>query len=487
VANKFTIFTQFKAQDQMTRTVKRMDKAMGSFNRTLGVIKTALVGGIVYRVGKGFVDAAADVEKYKTTLTTMLGSVEAANKRFDEMSRFAAKTPFELGEVVELGNQLQALGRYSVENMTLLGDMAAAAGKPVDQATRAFAKLASGQKGIAVDMFRDLLISTDDWIKATGKGITKSGSLMATTEEMIAALPKILSAKGFSGMMAQQSKTWNGFVSNMQDSFTRIKAGLGEALLDPLKDVGAMILQVSDRVLAWVNANKELIATRFRQFLDGVKKTLKVIGVLWKSGVIPAILAGVAAFKIATFAVQLWTTAQAMLNAVMAANPITLIIIGIAALVAVIVLLIKNWDKVKAAAVNAFRKIKDAIFSALDNPIVRAIATILAPFITIPLLIIKNWDKVRETILNVWARIKEPFQKIGDFFSNVFGRDKTAAAAGGTPMSPNSGLIESRRIEEQRSTVDMYFHNPPAGTRIRQRGTAPGVNLRLGTAGNHPG
>ena len=99
----------------------------------------------------------------------MLGSQEAANARFEEMSKFAAETPFELNEVVQLGNQLQALGKYSKENMTILGDLAAAAGKPIDQVTGAFAKLASGQKGMAVDMFRDLLITTDDWAKATGK------------------------------------------------------------------------------------------------------------------------------------------------------------------------------------------------------------------------------------------------------------------------------------------------------------------------------
>jgi TP901 family phage tail tape measure protein len=39
--------------------------------------------------------------------------------------------------------------------------------------------------------------------------------------------------------------------------------------------------------------------------------------------------------------------AQGIFNAVMSANPIALIIIGVAALIAVIVLLVKNWDKVK--------------------------------------------------------------------------------------------------------------------------------------------
>ncbi len=50
-------------------------------------------------------------------------------------------------------------------------------------------------------------------------------------------------------------------------------------------------------------------------------------------------------------------------------------------------------------------------------------------------------------------------------------------------MSPNAGLIESRSTTTNRSTVDVNFNNPPAGTAIKQTGKAPGINLNLGPAG----
>lgn len=145
------------------------------------------------------------------------------------MSKFAASTPFELNSR-PARETMQALGQYSEDNMKLLGDLAAASGKPIEQVTGAFAKLVSGQKGEAVNMFRGL-ISTGDWSAATGKGIKKTGELMATTEEMIAALPMILGKVGFLLNDGHQSKTNKGIQSNFNDTITRFKQGVGGILL----------------------------------------------------------------------------------------------------------------------------------------------------------------------------------------------------------------------------------------------------------------
>jgi len=158
-----------------------LESINNGFQATANLIKTGLIAGLTGGalafgiIGKGAIDGAAQFEMFRATLTTMLGSQELANERLKEYADIGAKTPFELPQVVALGNQLQAIGKYSRDNVNMLGDLASAAGKPIEQVSGAFAKLATGQKGIAVDMFRDLLITTDDWTKATGKGITKTG------------------------------------------------------------------------------------------------------------------------------------------------------------------------------------------------------------------------------------------------------------------------------------------------------------------------
>jgi tape measure domain-containing protein len=68
--------------------------------------------------------------------------------------------------------------------------------------------------------------------------------------------------------------------------------------------------------------------------------------------------------KIAAVATKAWAVVQGVLNAIMAANPIMLIVLGIAALIAGIVLLAKNWDKVSAAFSKAGKAIGGFFVSA---------------------------------------------------------------------------------------------------------------------------
>lgn len=387
---KFSLEAVIDLTDKMTKPMQNMEKSMLGFSKKMqknlggvgkdikaldkGINKAAMGIGIAavagagaaVMLGKSFIEAGAEVEKYKTTLTTMLGSQELANKRFEEMSKFAASTPFELNEVVALGNQLQALGMYSVDAMTHLGDLAAASGKPIDQVTGAFAKLVSGQKGEAVNMFRDLLISTKDWTAATGKGIKKSGELMATTEEMIAALPKILGAKGFTGMMANLSKTNEGISSNFKDTITRFKQGVGGILLPAWNKLLLVMTDVVAKFSDTFNAQGaryvDMIAAGIESMADWLSKI--DIGKLIESAInlakgiksiidvivplLPIIIALVAAVKLIAAGIAIWAAVLAILNVVSGSTLIIVIAIiaGVALLAAGVYLLVKHWEAV---------------------------------------------------------------------------------------------------------------------------------------------
>jgi hypothetical protein len=205
---------------------------------------SAPLGLLTYKAIKG----ASEWESFNTTFEVLLGSAEKARERLREISKFAIKTPFSLPEVVDLGRQLQALGRYSQENMMMLGDLAAATGKPIRQVSEAFTKLVVGQKGIAAKMFRNLLITSEDWIEATGKGISKNGELLASTEELIRALPKIMEKKGFTGMMIERSKILEGVYSNLLDAMGATFRVFGKSIVDTikLKDVLLKLIDVLD-------------------------------------------------------------------------------------------------------------------------------------------------------------------------------------------------------------------------------------------------
>jgi len=215
------------------------------------------VFNIQFIIGKDSLNSANEIEKYESALKNMLGTTEAARDRMKEYFAIAAETPFDLPQVIEAGNKLQALGRYSEDNVKMLGDLAAASGKPMEQALNAFAKMASGQKGIAVDMFRDLMITVDDWTAATGKGVSKSGELLASTDELLAALPKIMKSKGYFGMMATQAETTAGKIANLEDGVYQLKVAMGERLQPTVRRLIEMGSRMVDNAKSWVEIPAE--------------------------------------------------------------------------------------------------------------------------------------------------------------------------------------------------------------------------------------
>lgn len=234
------------------KTTGFFSKIKNNFGINPATLITGVLAGGMARLGNEAIKASAKFEKYTVTLKTMLGSQGAARERMDEYADIAAKTPFQLRQVVEAGNQLQAIGRYSRDNLTQLGDLAAASGKPIEQVMNAYAKLSTGQKGEAVNMFRDLLISSEDWANATGKGIKKNGELAATTEEMLGALPKILKKKGFFGMMDQQAKTTEGRLSNLGDSFDMLKVAVGDNMKPAFDSFISGTTKIVENMRRWV-------------------------------------------------------------------------------------------------------------------------------------------------------------------------------------------------------------------------------------------
>lgn len=105
-------------------------------------------------------------------------------------------------------------------------------------------------------------------------------------------------------------------------------------------------------------------------------------------------------------------------SAIMAANPTTWIIMGIiaaiTALVAAIVLVVKNWDKVKAAGSAAWEWIRNAWSSASKwfSDVGQSISNAFS----------KAWQKLKQGASDAWQGTKNVFSKVGSFFSDTFSR-----------------------------------------------------------------
>jgi len=122
------------------------------------------------------------------------------------------------------------------------------------------------------------------------------------------------------------------------------------------------------------------------------------------------------ATKIVTAATKVWTAVQWALNASFWANPITLVVVGIAALAAGVVYAYTRFE--------GFRKVVDATFSFLKSAVTTVIGfvkdhwALLLPIIMGPVglaavLIIKNFDKVKAGFQTLWDVAQKVFKGIG--------------------------------------------------------------------------
>ncbi len=135
------------------------------------------------------------------------------------------------------------------------------------------------------------------------------------------------------------------------------------------------------------------------------------------STVVGVIIALVAIIKTVKAIIVAVTAVQWLWNIAMTANPIGLIIAGIAALIAIIVLIIMNWETVKQVTIDVWNAIVD--FFVEYWPYLFAIMTggltIIIDFI------IDHWDEIKAVTQKVWNAIKDFFTGLWETIKNAFG------------------------------------------------------------------
>lgn len=286
--------------------------------------------------------------------------------------------------------------------MTLFGKSADSLAGIVDDGGAALQELAGKAEKAGVILSQDTLDGANalndkvDTLKATVKGFAgKVGS------ELAGRASKALDIVGshFSKAFNAKPMDWlNGKLDKLMAKLDSWIAGGGlERLADLLVNgvqLGAQkagdMLQKAGDALKWckdhsdtlVNVLKGLAAAwavkKVLDFNNGLADCVGNIG-----GIIKTVLTMTGVLGGQAAATGTATVAQTGLNAAMAANPIGAVILAIEALIAVGVLLYKNWDTIKAGAQSLWNKFKDVsirigtAFSGAFNKVKNAAKTAL--------------------------------------------------------------------------------------------------------------
>ena len=128
-------------------------------------------------------------------------------------------------------------------------------------------------------------------------------------------------------------------------------------------------------------------------------------------------------FSMKSIIPSIWSavTATWSFTAALLANPITWVAIGVAALITGIVLLVKNWDTVKAAFVGAWNSIRNTWSNAPGwfKGIVALMLLPFWPFIQLGKVIINNWSGIKTFFGTLFTSIKKTVTEHFDVLATI--------------------------------------------------------------------
>ena len=371
-------------------------------------------------------DKASNMEQFRNTLETVLKDPNKARKKLAWANRFANKTPFESQEVVEGMTKLQS---YGIEGdrilkstnrtyLEMIGDMASGMGKSFDQAIEAVADARTGELerlkefGITKNMI-------DDFGKSQGIEIFNNKGQIKDMELFNKTLFEMMNSR-FGGAMEKQAKTFKGGLSTISGAF---KSGL--ATLAGVNEFGDIVenspfqilkdkviipfsellvkLQEDGTFTKWA----ENLASVFQELISWGEKIIKFI-VDWKELLIPLVSALAGLFIINKVVVLIGALQTAL--ATLSFNPVML---GIGAVIAIGVLLYRNWDLIKEKLISLWDKIKGfvKIFLFFSG---------IGLIIKLGQLLVKNWDLIKAKLASLWAKIKAFGKALWDTGKKLF-------------------------------------------------------------------
>jgi tape measure domain-containing protein len=238
------------------------------------IAKGQILGNVLTTLASKALDAAvgfvqtgieynAQIEKYTTGFTNMLGSAEAANEAIKAIQEDAARTPFDVASLTQANQLLISAGEnagYSRKVIMALGDAVSATGGGNAELSRMAANLqqiANVGKASAIDIKQFAYAGINVYqvlADYTGKSVQEVQNMTISYDTLSQALIAASEEGGrYYNAMDTQSQTMNGRVSTLKDNVSQL-AGLMTG--DLSNGIGMGISNLNDMTVAAIEAYK---------------------------------------------------------------------------------------------------------------------------------------------------------------------------------------------------------------------------------------
>lgn len=365
------------AQNNANAALKDVNARLGSLSASAESLKPAFtkmaaVGAIAFTglaaIMYKATEAAGEAEQVQAQLKAVLESTHgAAGLYIQDLNAQAAAFQKMTTYGDEAINSAQSLlltftnikGPIFKEATGVVLDMSTALGQDLKASSIQVGK-ALNDPILGVSALRKVGVSFTKDQEAVIKKLVETGK---TAEAQKLILQELNTE--FGGSAAAAADTFAGRLAQVKNQVGDLMEGIGNALIPILKSLLEKVAPVITKMIEWANENPKLVGILLAvaAALAGLVTIIGLLGVA-----LPAIIAGIG-----------FITA-----------PVLIVIGVIAALVAVGVLLYKNWDTISAYAISAWGGIKDTISGAIEE-------------------IVYLFNTVMETAGAIWEGVKAVF------------------------------------------------------------------------------
>jgi len=237
-----------------------------------GGLKLALIatGLAIAKLGKESIKVSAQFEQWNVAFETMLGSAKQAKIVLNDLTKFAAKTPFQITGLTMGAKQLLAVGftaNQLIPTLKYMGDVAAGLSVPIERLILNLGQIKT-QGRLTGRELRDFAVAGVPLIAELAKNLNVTETDLRDMveagkigfDDVEKAFTSMTSEGGrFFNLMDKQSKTFNGMLSNIKDNLTIVAKNIGDALLPAAKVIAKFIEDSTGALADFMQKRRELI------------------------------------------------------------------------------------------------------------------------------------------------------------------------------------------------------------------------------------
>lgn len=233
-----------KMQRLFNESMQSSQRETNKLQQSIDTLAKGALAFFTFSQAKAFVNQVIEVrsqfQQLEISFGTMLKSKEKANELMAQLTDLAAKTPFGMEEVSEGAKKLLAFqvpAQEVTETLRRMGDVASGLGVPMGQLIHVYGQVKAQGKLVTNDLYQFMNAGIPiiaELSKVVGKSETEIKDMVSAGKigftEIQAVIKNMTNEGGlFYNLMAEQSKSLGGQISNLKDNFDQMLNEIGKA------------------------------------------------------------------------------------------------------------------------------------------------------------------------------------------------------------------------------------------------------------------